>query len=382
MPFDFDSLPAPRGHGGNKWDRYPEDVIPLWVAAMDFPAPPAVLAALRGRLDHPVLDYGSATPALREAILAHLETRYGWRVEAEALVFLPGVEPGFNMALRAFLQPGEGVMVQTPAYRPMLAAPGHWGLRRLDLPLSPATGGHAPDMDAFRAAAAEARAFLLCNPHNPLGTAFTAAELGAMAEACLARDVLIISDEIHADLLFDGRRHVPVASLAPEIARRSITLMSASKGYNIAGLKAAFAVVPDPELRARFQATRLGMVDSVNVLGLAAMRGAYAGGLPWLEAVLPYLQANRDHLVRRVARDLPGLTMQGPDGTFLAWLDARGSGLADPATHFLETARVALSDGAEFGAPGFLRLNFGCARATLDAALDRMAASLPPSPVP
>ncbi|MGG5808571.1 aminotransferase class I/II-fold pyridoxal phosphate-dependent enzyme [Falsiroseomonas sp. CW058] len=234
----FDAVIDRRDSGCNKWNRYEADVLPMWVADMDFPACAPILDALRARIDHGVLGYGMAQARLRRAIVAHLDRQYGWRVAPEAVIPLPGVVPGFNLALRATCAPGAGVVVQTPVYPPMLKAPDNWGLRRIDAPLA-AEGEVEPA--AFRAALAAAGqgAFLLCNPHNPTGRVFRREELETMAEAALSAGVAIVSDDIHCDLLFDGRRHIPVASLSPEVGARTITLMSAGKTWNIAGLNAA-----------------------------------------------------------------------------------------------------------------------------------------------
>lgn len=244
MSFDFDTPLDRRGGDSNKWRKYPDDVLPMWVADMDFAVAPAIVEALQQRLAHPVFGYGLARDSLRASIVDDLAQRFGWHIAPDDIVLLPGVEPGFNMALKAFLSPGDGVLVPTPVYRPMLAAPSHWGLRRIDLPLLPGADGvwrSAPG-DLEQALDAS-RAILLCNPHNPVGKVYTREELQAIADGCLARDVLIISDEIHSDLTFDGRRHIPIASLGSEVAARTITLMAASKSYNIAGLKTAFAIV-------------------------------------------------------------------------------------------------------------------------------------------
>lgn len=381
---DFD-LPLDRRAAADcrKWNRYPADVLPLWVADMDFAVPRPVLEALRARVDHAAFGYAAATPALIEAIVAMLERRHGWRVAPEAIVMLPGVEPGFNMALRGLLEPGDGVVIQTPVYAPLRAAPGHWGLRRVEVPLAATADDIGADLPALTAAlgALDTRALLLCNPHNPTGKVYARAELAAIAQACLANDVLIVSDEIHCDLVLDGdaRRHVPIAALAPEIAARSVTLMSASKTYNVAGLKAAFAIVPDAALRQRVAAARGGMVDSVNLMGLAATQAALTGCEAWRRALVAYLGANRDFLTREIARRFPAIGFRPPQASFLAWLDCRKLALGvDPQTFFLEHARVALSPGGEFGplGEGHVRLNFGCRRATLAEALDRMAAAL------
>ena len=374
----FDAAIARRGSGCVKWTLYPEDVLPLWVADMDFAVAEPVMAAIRARLDHPVLGYGVSQVGLKARIVEWLSSQYGWQVGTEAIVMLPGVVPGFNLAIRATCAPGAGVVVQTPVYPPMLKAPVNWDMRRVDAPL---TDGDAVDMTVLRGALAEARggALLLCNPHNPTGRVFRREELAAMAEACLAAGTTIIADEIHCDLLFDGRRHIPVASLAPEVAAQTITLMSAGKTWNIAGLNACWAVVPDPALRARFQRAIASVADHVNILGLVATEAALADGQPWREAVLAYLQGNRDWLARAVAERLPGVRMNMPEGTYLAWLDCRRSAAGnDPQRFFLEQAKVGVNPGPDFGPPGagFVRLNFGCPRALLEEGIGRMAAAL------
>jgi cystathionine beta-lyase len=375
---DFEARFDRRASGCSKWNRYAEDVLPMWVADMDIACPPAVMAALRRRLDHPVLGYGMAQAGLRARIAAWCAARYGWTIAPEAIVPLPGVVPGFNLALRATCAPGAGVVVQTPVYPPMLQAPLHWNLRRIEAPLSEA--GEV-DIAGLRAALAGAGggAFLLCNPHNPTGRVFTRAELAAMAEACLAADAAIIADEIHCDLVYDGRAHIPLASLAPEFAARTITLMSAGKTFNIAGLGACWAVVTEPGLRARFQAAIAGIADHPNMLGLIATEAALAEGEPWRQALIAHLAANRDALLEAVATRLPGVAMRRPEGTFLAWLDFRATPLAaDPAALLLEKARLGVNPGPDFGPPGagFVRLNFGCPRSLLEEGVTRIARAL------
>jgi len=376
--FDFDQSIHRLNTDSNKWSKYPPDVLPLWVADMDFAAAPPILDALQQRLSHPVLGYAVAQPALRQQIAAYVHARYHWSIEPQDVVLLPGVEPGFNMALKAFCQAGHQVMMHTPVYKPLLQAPEFWGLHRHDLPLHP-DPRIALDLEAFDRAAAQSSAWILCNPHNPLGRVFERDTLLKLAQSCVAHNTLIISDEIHCDLLYDGRRHTPIASLSPQIAKRTITLMSASKTYNIAGLKTAFAIIPDPELRQRFDKSRLGMVDSVNLMGLQATQAALAHCGPWREALLRYLQSNRDVLVQSVARLLPGVVLHAPQATFLAWLDCSALKLGqDAQKFFLEHARVALSPGLDFGSSSdqWVRLNFGCTRAVLSQALARMQTAL------
>ncbi|MFJ3483318.1 MalY/PatB family protein [Pseudomonas sp. NPDC090202] len=376
---DLNSVYQRLNTGSKKWSQYPEDVLPMWVADMDFPVAEPIMQALKTRLEHPLLGYSVAQNSLRETLVNHLATAYGWQIDPEHLVFLPGVEPGVNMALHALLPAGSGVLVQTPNYSPLLHAPANWDLPRIDLPLhADANGEYHTDVTALQRALPKARALLLSNPHNPLGKVFDREELLAIGEACVAEDVLIISDEIHADILFDGRRHVPIASLSDDIAARTITLMSASKAWNIAGLKTAFAVVPNAELRQRFNAGRLGMVDSVNALGLEATEVAYREGGPWLAAVMAYLQGNRDYLAEAIKTRFPGIRMHLPQSTYLAWLDCSALDIEKPQQFFLTQAKVALSDGLEFGADcgQFVRLNFGCPRSMLEEGLARMERSL------
>ena len=378
--FDFDRIIDRRGSDSLKWGRY-DDALPLWVADMDFAAPEVVLTALRERVEHGVFGYASEPPTLREALAGWLARRFNWQVAPEAFVFLPGVVTGFNVACRATTRPGEGVLVQTPAYPPMLATAANFGMRRDEMLLTQgADGRYTVDLDALDAALdADTRLFLLCSPHNPTGRAFTPDELRDMAGICLRRDVIICSDEIHGDLVHAGARHVPLASLDPDIARRTITLMAPSKTFNIPGLGFSFAVVEDPTLRASFKAAAKDIVPHINALGYTAALAAYTGGEPWLAACLRYLTANRDYLYDYVTARLPGISMAKPEATYLAWLDCRGLALPEtPFKFFLERARVALNDGAEFGrgGEGFVRLNFGCPRATLTEALDRMADAL------
>jgi cystathionine beta-lyase len=383
MPdFDFDRVVDRRTSDSNKWRKFPADVLPLWVADMDFPSPPAVVQALRARVDHGFFGYLVEKPELQQVTAERVAKRYGWRVSPEAVMPLPGVIAGFNLALRALTRPGQGLLVQTPVYPPILRAAGNHGLRRDDAALARgADGRYTVDLDAFAAAfRSDTRAFLLCNPHNPVGRAFTRAELEGMAAACARRDAFIVADEIHCELLLDGRRHVPVATLAPEIEARTVTLMAPSKTFNLPGLKCAVAVVPSAALRERLTAAVADLVPKINVLGHAAAVAAYREGDPWLEALLRYLAANRDFLAKEVPRRLPGVTLAPAEATYLAWLDCRGARIpgGDPCAFFLERAKVALNDGKAFGpgGEGFVRLNFGCPRALLIEGLERMARAL------
>lgn len=376
---DLNSVYQRLNTGSKKWSQYPQDVLPMWVADMDFPVAEPIVQALKNRLEHPLLGYSVAQDSLRQTLVAHLARQYDWVIQPEDLVFLPGVEPGVNMALNTLVPAGSGVLVQTPNYSPLLHAPANWKLPRVDLPFHVDADGQYPtDIAALNNALLQSRALLLSNPHNPLGKVFERDELRAIGEACVQHDVLIISDEIHADILFDGRRHTPIASLSPEIAARSVTLMSASKAWNIAGMKTAFAVVQNAELRERFNAGRLGLVDSVNALGLEATQAAYQDGAEWLAQVNAYLQDNRDYLAHALETRFPGIRMHLPQSTYLAWLDCSALDIQHPQQFFLNEAKVALSCGLEFGddCGQFVRLNFGCPRSMLEEALARMERAL------
>jgi cystathionine beta-lyase len=371
-----------------KWRLHPPDVLPLWVADLDFPAPEPVLAALRRRLEHGILGYPetamgpeAGAAGLREVLVQRMADRYGWNIQPEDLVFIPGVVTGFNLACHAIGEPGDGVLVQPPVYMPFLGAAQQAGKVRRDAPLvQAADGAYEVDWDAFEAALTwRTRLFLLCSPHNPVGRVWRRDELQRMADLCLRHGVTLCSDEIHCDLVFAGHRHVPLASLDPEVARHTITLMAPSKTFNIAGLTCSFAIIQDAALRRRFLSARHGLVPWVNLLGIVAAEAAYRSGQPWLDGLLRTLDGNRQFLAEAVQRHLPGIRMVPLEGTYLAWLDAREAELGPtPAQFFLERAKVALIDGAAFGrgGEGFVRLNFGCAQGLLEEALQRMGEAL------
>jgi len=380
---DFDHPPARRGTDSLKWQRY-GDALPLWVADMDFLSPEPVLAALRDRVAHGVFGYGAPPDELTETICARMAELYRWPVEPEQIVYLPGLVSGLNVVCRAVGEPGDEVLVQTPVYPPFLSAPTNQDRRLLAAELTAETRDgrlhYTFDGDAFAARIGPRTGlFILCHPHNPVGRTFDPAELVRLAGICERYDLTVCSDEIHCDLLLDGRRHVPFATLAPEIARRCITLMAPSKTFNIAGLGASFAIIQNAELRRRFKRAMRGIVPDANILGLTAALAAYRHGGDWLRELLVYLAANRDYAVERIARHLPGVRATLPEATYLAWLDCREAGIpGNPHEFFLENAGVALNDGAAFGpgGAGFVRLNFGCSRATLAEGLDRMRSAL------
>lgn len=381
MTHDFDSVLDRRNTGSEKWRRYGADVLPLWVADMDFRSPEPVIQALQERVAHGVFGYGAEPAELRAVIVERLSRLYRWQVSESDIVFAPGVVTGFNLACRAVASPGEGVLMQTPVYPPILTAPANAGLERHAMQLTrQPSGRYTIDFDAFQAAICpNTRFFILCNPHNPVGRAFGRDELMRMAEVCLRHKIVICSDEIHCDLLLPDVQHTPIAALDPEIAAQTITLMAPSKTFNIAGLQCSFAVIQDPELRRRFVAARSGLAPGVNVMGFVAALAAYRDGQAWLDDLLVYLAANVDHLIATVSTGMPGIRLDRPEATTLAWLDCRDAHIpGNPHQFFLQQAQVAVNDGASFGpgGEGFVRLNFGCSRTLLAEALERMSVAL------
>jgi cystathionine beta-lyase len=378
---DFDTVIDRRRTDSEKWRRYGDGVLPLWVADMDFRSPEPVIQALQERVAHGVFGYGAEPGELRAVIVERLSRLYGWQVSEADIVFAPGVVTGFNLACRAVASPGEGVLMQTPVYPPILAAPLNAGLQRQAMELTrQADGRYTIDFEAFeRTVTADTRLFILCNPHNPVGRAFSRDELMQMAQLCLRHKVVICSDEIHCDLLLPGTQHIPIAALDPEVAAQTITLMAPSKTFNIAGLQCAFAVIQNPDLRRRFVAARGGLAPGVNLMGFVAGLAAYRDGQTWLDDLLDYLAGNLDYLMASVGTNLPGIHLARPEATTLAWLDCRHVRLPDnPHRFFLQQARVAVNAGAAFGpgGEGFVRLNFGCPRALLAEALERMSTAL------
>lgn len=389
--YNFDVPLQRRETNCAKWGHYASDVIPLWVADMDFPVPLPVREALHRQIDLSGLGYPDVMgendlPELRGLLVERMERLYHWRIQPQDIVFTTGVVTAFHMASYAFVNPDQAILVQPPVYPPIWHAAQTTGVKHQAAPLYQlADGSYTIDWERFEAAITpETRMFLLCNPHNPVGRVFTPTELEKFAEICLRHNVLICSDEIHSDLVYSGHPHTPIASLAPEITDRTITLMAPSKTFNIAGLQCSFAIIPNPELRKQFRHGNKGIGGWVNTLGLVAAEAAYRDGQEWLDQVLVYLENNRDFLAQYVEENLPGIQMIRPEGTYLAWLDCRAVNLpSDPCSFFLENARIALNDGRTFGpgGEGFVRLNFACTRSTLEQALDQMQQALTSAPV-
>jgi cystathionine beta-lyase len=297
-------------------------------------------------------------------------------VKPQWLVWLPGLVTGFNVACRAVGEDNDAVMTATPVYPHFLTAPGNFRRRLVKVPLREEQNQWGFDFDRLESAVTpDTRLFLLCNPHNPVGRVLTHDELNALAAICEKHDIVICSDEIHSGLLLDSdKTHIPTATLAPEVAQRTITLMSPSKTFNLPGLGCAFAIISEEKLRRRFIAAMAGIVPHVNAMGFTAAAAAYRDCSDWHAGLLDYLRGNRDCVARAIDA-MPLLSLAPVEATYLAWIDVRSSDLKDPVK-FFEDAGVGLQDGVEFDGLGFVRLNFGCARALLDKALERMASAM------
>lgn len=382
MHLDDLDIAALRRRRGEKWATYPDDVLPAWVADMDFPVCPAIGELLARHLELGDLGYptDAAPQAVREAFATRARDRFDWHVEPHRVEVISDVVQGMYVALATMTEAGDAAIVHPPIYPPFLIAVPELARRLVISPLRDEGGGYCVDFDHLRASTdRQTRMLLFCNPQNPSGRVFARRELEQIAEFVLERDLIVCSDEIHADLVFPGHRHIPFASLAPEIAARTVTLTSASKAFNIAGLRCAVAVFAEDALQRRFNVLPAHLRGGLGALGMAATVRAWLAGQPWLDEILQYLDANRAYVADFVATRLPGVRHSPPEATYLAWLDCRALDLRpDPYRFFLERGRVALSDGAAFGAAGegFVRLNFATSRPILSAVLERMCDAL------
>ncbi|MEO6993505.1 MAG: PatB family C-S lyase [Lacunisphaera sp.] len=380
--FDFETVPERLGTDSQKWQKYAgRDILPLWVADMDFKSSPAIISALQERVAHGIFGYARPVKSTVDAVVAAMEQRYGWRIDPAWLVWLPGLVVGLNIVAQAFAQPGDEVLTLTPIYPPFMSAPKNSARTSLQVPLQLNSAQRRWEIDwelLDRSVTPRTKIFLLCSPHNPIARVWRRDELVRIGEFCVRHNLVLCSDEIHCDLILDDLPHVPTALLGDEIARRTITLMAPSKTYNVPGLGTSIAIIPDAQLRAQFVRATAGVVAEVTSLGFTACEAAYRDSEPWRQALLKTLRGNRDFLFDYIQRELPGVLIEAPvEATYLAWLNVSALNLTDPIAHF-EQHGVGLSDGAFFGSPRgrHVRINFGCPRATLTDALARMKRAL------
>jgi cystathionine beta-lyase len=377
IPFDFDTPIDRSGTASVKWDKYGNrDIIPMWVADMDFACAPAIVEALHRRVDHGIFGYSNPPAGLIDATVAHLDSEYGWKIEPDWIVWLPSLVVGLNVVCRAFGREAADVLTAVPIYPPFLSAPVNGARNAMRVQMIESNGIWRWDMAALeRAITPSSRLLMLCNPHNPVGRVFSRDELQAIADVCVRHNLVLCSDEIHSGLILDAdKHHIPVATLGDEIAQRTVTLMSASKTFNLPALGCAYAIAPNPDVRAKLKKAMAGIVHHVGLMGYIATEAAYRDGKEWQVALLEYLRGNRDLVEHEVAM-MAGLRIWHAEATYLSWIDARELGIDDPLK-FFNDAGVGLYDGALFGTPGFLRLNFACPRPLLKKALERMSRAI------
>lgn len=387
MKYNFDRYMERRGTNCEKWDYLEEefgksDLLALWVADMDFPAPPEVLKALHNKIDEGALGYPITPDSLLEAVIGWQKKRHGWEIGKESVTWAPGVVAGLAFSLMAFTKPGDGVIIQTPVYPPFYAIINDAGRRIVKNPLKRENGRFVMDLEGLeKLITPTCRTLILCSPHNPVARVWTRKELDALAEIAKRKDILVISDEIHQDLVFSDAKHICIASLSDEMSSRTVTFVAPSKTFNIAGMKASVALIPDEKLRFLYQSVldrfHLG---SLSILGLTATETAYAECAEWLDELMAYLEENREMTEKFVKERMPKARMDHPEGTYIFWIDFRGYGFnSETLMDFLvNEAKVALNNGSNFGTEGegFARINIGTNRAQLKEALERIAVAL------
>jgi cystathionine beta-lyase len=381
MTYDFDQPISRRNIDNMKWDYYGDDVIPMWTADMDFRSAQPIIDALRERVEQGTFGYQTDSPGLREVIVARMKDRYNWDIQPDWILFTPGLSPVLTLIARAVSNIGDGILIQPPIYSPFISA----------VRVSERIANYAPmnqvaindveikyeiDFDALEVAITpETKLFLFCNPQNPTGRVLTRDELERIADICLRHDLIICSDEIHSDFIHDDHQHIPIASLSPEIAARTVTLYAPSKTFNLAGLHLGMAISANTDLIKALDEKAEMTMSIPNALAYTAATAAYKDGQPWLDDLLVYLRANREYVIDYVREHLPGVRVTRSEGTYLSWLDCNDLNLDEqPFDLLLREAKVALINGANYGpgGSGFARLNYGCPRSQLTEALDRI----------
>lgn len=377
--YNFDTCPDRGGYGSLKWDKYKgRDILPLWVADMDFTTAPEIIAALQQRLDHGIYGYTIPYEAPVQAVLDYLDRQHGYSAKAHWLNFLPGLVPAINLCCHAYVAANESIMTATPVYPPFLGAPDYANRELIKVPLCLDTDDRwTLDFDAMEAAVKpNTKLFILCSPHNPVGRVYSKEELSRLGDFCEKHDLILISDEIHCDLVFDSNaEHIVTAKLSESLAARTVTLMAPSKTYNLPGLACAFSIIENSKLRLQFQKTIRGIITEVNCFGYAGCEAAYNLGEPWRKALITYLRSNYELTYNFIQTQIPGITFRPMESTYLAWFDVTRLELENPLK-FFEDNGVGLSDGTPFDGIQHLRLNFGCPRSRLLEGLEKMATAL------
>ena len=383
MHYDFDAVVDRHNTNSAKWDFCDKffgtkDVLPLWVADMDFRSPQPVIDAVRRVAEHGIFGYTGIPQSYYEAAIDWMKRRYDWEIQKDWFVFTPGVVTAINMLIRTFAQPGDGIVLQTPVYYPFFSCVNNNDCRFIDNPLRFENGQYVMDLDDLEKKIDErTKMIILCSPHNPVGRVWTRDELTKLGVLCLRKNLLIIADEIHEDIVYPGSNHTAFASIAPEFADRTITCTSASKTFNLAGLHTSNIIISNQDLRERFQKTLTRCaVHSADPFGIAAAEAAFRYGEDWLRQLIAYLQGNLSFMTSRIEKRMPQVDLIQPQGTYLAWLDCRHIGITQPELKdsMIYKAKLGIEEGMPFGAkePGYFRLNFACPRATLQEALERL----------
>ncbi|CCK78414.1 MalY/PatB family protein [Desulfobacula toluolica] len=377
MNCNFDEIIDRSGTSSLKYEKYKDtDILPMWVADMDFKVPTPVLKILQQSIEHGILGYTIVPDELNCAVIKRLKSLYDWKVEKEWIIWIPGVVSALNNSCKTIGKPQDQIVTTTPIYPPFLDAPGNCEKKLVTVPMVEIKQRATLDFDALENKFKKNTSlFMFCSPYNPCGTVFTRQEINKLVELCAANDVVICSDEIHSDFVLDNdKHHLPTASISQTAAQQTITLMAPSKTYNIPGLGCSFAIIPDERLRQKFTSGLQGLIPHVNLLGLFAATAAYKECDDWLFQLIAYLRKNRDIVQTRINK-MKGCKLNPIESTYLAWIDVRQTGLEDPV-RFFEQAGVGLSDGRFFGQKGFVRLNFGCPKSVLEKGLNRMETAL------
>ncbi len=417
MENKFDKIIDRRNTNSLKWDSCKrffgsDDLLPMWVADSDWAAPQVVIEAIKARVGHGVFGYSEPGEGLNTVVVKWIKRRYGWNIKAEWLVYISGVVPAINVALKVFTGSGGNVVLQPPVYYPFFSAVRNSGANLIENQLRydqdqykykmdfndleeklsniVITNSEKPkhinqdinnnndiDNNKFnKNNNIPSNILILCSPHNPIGRVWSKNELSRLADICLQYNYTIVSDEIHSDLIYTGNRHIPMASISDEIAQNTITMIAPSKTFNLAGLNAAVTIIPNSEMRRAFIKNMGGFVSSGNIIGYTAMKAAYSQGDNWLESQLKYLEENRDYVLEYINKNIPGIEVIKPEGTYLIWLDCRGLSLSNKGLEefMVDKARVGLDVGTWFGSggEGFMRINIACPRKLLEDGLSRI----------
>ncbi|MGZ7096027.1 MAG: MalY/PatB family protein [Methanobacterium sp.] len=395
MKYDFNQICNRKNTDCLKWDMIQtvfgkEDIIPMWVADMDFPVAQPVINALKKRADHPFYGYTKPGPNVVDAVVDRMWRKFKWKIKPEWVVFTPGVVPALHLAVRSLTHPGDEIILQEPCYHPFFPVVKNSGCQIVNNELKLVNGRYEMDFNDLEQkfnhnsrrlpGPGRIKAIIFCNPHNPVGRLWEREEIIRMGETALQNDAVVISDEIHCEILFNGHKHVPFATISKEFQQNCIVCMSPSKTFNLAGLDVSSIIIPNKKIRNAFLATQSGIVPSPNLFGFTALEAAYRYGDEWLKQVLDYLQGNLDFLMDYFKNKIDGINVIQPQGTYLIWLDCRELGLNNQALKRLmeQKARVGMEDGFIFGevGSGFMRMNIACPRPLLEEALKRIEYAL------